>query len=280
LPGIISACEKKWQVNITRTPVANLSFNYIAKARLDNGKKVVVKIGPPEKEFFTEMETLDRFNGNGMVRLLAGDTELRAMILEAISPGTSLREIQSKDDEKATEIGASVIQKVVLPVPKRHSLPSLANWVEVLNRIADFPLDGPVTVKRIKKAQHIFDALESSKNKDMLIHGDLHHDNILFGKNKGWVAIDPKGLIADPVYNTARFMMNWWHTNPRTGMIVRRFNIFSDITGFAKDRLIGWAYVDCMISRSWCIEEGNDPNGFPHSFPYIELLDKLVDSIF
>lgn len=279
LPDIIVACEKRWQIKISRTPVENLSWNYIAPAYTDKGQKIIVKIGPPEKEYFTEMETLHHFDGKGMVRLLAGDAELRAMLMEAITPGTSLRQIQKEDDENATKIGASVIRNVTLPVPEIHSLPSLANWADVLNRVQRLSLDGPVTLSRVAKARHIFNTLESSKDKDMLIHGDLHHDNMLFDEKRGWLAIDPKGLIADPVYNTARFMMNWWGTTPETESIIKRLDIFSSATGFDKNRIMGWAYVDCMISRSWAIEEGNDPGVFPHSAQYIELLERLVDRI-
>jgi len=279
LPNIISACEAMWRVNINRTPVENLSWNFISHALLENGRPAIVKIGPPEKEFYTEMEALDHFNGKRMVRLIAEDAELRAMLMEAVVPGTSLRQIQKEDDREATKIGASVIRDVLMPVPGNHSLPLLADWAEVLTRVQGC-LAEPVTRNRVTKAQHIFHALDSSKDKDMLIHGDLHHDNILFDEKRGWLAIDPKGLIADPAYNGARFMMNWWDTTPHTDLIKRRIDLFTSITGFDEERLIGWAYVDCMISSAWCIEEGNGSCAFSYIPLYIDLIEKFVDDIF
>src|SRR5690606_26100930 len=40
------------------------------------------------------------------------------------------------------------------------------------------------------------------------LHGDLHHDNIIGDGHGGWLAIDPHGLIGDPVYDVANIFGN------------------------------------------------------------------------
>lgn len=42
----------------------------------------------------------------------------------------------------------------------------------------------------------------------MLLHGDFHHDNILLGNDGEYIIIDPKGVIGDPVFDIARFILN------------------------------------------------------------------------
>ena len=42
----------------------------------------------------------------------------------------------------------------------------------------------------------------------MLLHGDLHHENIVLDQNRGYILIDPKGVVGDPVFELSRFILN------------------------------------------------------------------------
>jgi streptomycin 6-kinase len=98
LPKIIDQLETKWKIKIEK-PFANLTYNYAAPAKLENGTSVVIKIGfPNDKEFIIEMNALIIFNGEGIAKLLEHDKENFAMLLERLEPGTTLSKL--KDDEK------------------------------------------------------------------------------------------------------------------------------------------------------------------------------------
>ncbi len=60
----------------------------------------------------------------------------------------------------------------------------------------------------IKKAEYFFLELEERKYQPRLLHGDLHHWNILRSESRGWQAIDPKGVIGQPLLESARFLDN------------------------------------------------------------------------
>src|SRR6266567_6137524 len=45
----------------------------------------------------------------------------------------------------------------------------------------------------------------ASSAEPVLVHGDLHHDNVLSSARAGWLAIDPKGVAAEPAYETSRY---------------------------------------------------------------------------
>src|SRR5690606_32629292 len=91
------------------------------------------------------------------------------------------------------------------------------------------------------------------------LHGDLHHDNIM-SSDRGWLAIDPKGLIGDPAYETANVFIN-----PERGTeiaadpkrIAARADILSQRLGYTRKRILGWAAAHAALSACWDIEDGN-----------------------
>jgi streptomycin 6-kinase len=46
-----------------------------------------------------------------------------------------------------------------------------------------------------------------------LLHGDLHHENILKNENGSYTVIDPKGVIGDPVFDLSRFILDEFRDN-------------------------------------------------------------------
>ncbi|MGH7246269.1 MAG: aminoglycoside phosphotransferase family protein, partial [Candidatus Levyibacteriota bacterium] len=90
IPRIIIALEKKWSLHVL-DPFP-LYYNYVAPVKQEDGTDAVVKIGfPQDKEFFSEIEALRIFNGNGSVQLLKEDKENTAILLERIVSGNTLR---------------------------------------------------------------------------------------------------------------------------------------------------------------------------------------------
>jgi streptomycin 6-kinase len=119
--------------------------------------------------------------------------------------------------------------------------------------------------------------LESSKQEDNLIHGDLHHDNILYDEKRGWLAIDPKGRIGDPAYNAARIMRNYWDTKPTEPLVRKRFEILADVLGFSEQRIASWAYLDCVLSESWDLDEIGKRG--ENEKPIIALIEIVMESL-
>jgi streptomycin 6-kinase len=85
----------------------------------------------------------------------------------------------------------------------------------------------------------------------MLLHGDLHHENIRADRERGWVAIDPKGVIGAPAHEAA-----WFQHNPIPGFLSmddprgvarRRVEILASILGADRARLLAWAFFDAVL---------------------------------
>lgn len=106
----------------------------------------------------------------------------------------------------------------------------------------------------IERAERIGAELLDSVTEEVVLHGDLHHFNILSSDREPWLAIDPKGIVGDPNYDPAPFL-----ANPKlveTSALQRRVDIFVDEGGLDRERLLGWAQVYAAMSAWWTIEDG------------------------
>ncbi|MEK7137679.1 MAG: aminoglycoside phosphotransferase family protein [Patescibacteria group bacterium] len=254
LPAIIEECKEQWE--LTLEPHAyDLSYNFIAPVRTKDNQKAILKIGfPKEKEVLTEIESLRYFPGKYSVRILEHNVKLRAFIVERLTPGTSLRETHLKNDPEATQIALPLLRGIPVNVPKNHKFPSLADWAKVFERVRNMNVKGTITHSILDQAQRTFEKLDATKKEEKLLHGDLHHDNILCDEKRGWIAIDPKGVIGDPSFNGSRFIINNWSDRPTDELLQLRVTMIAKALGYDEARIAGWAYVDYIISNCWTLE--------------------------
>ncbi len=259
LPNILKLYSQKWALDIT-APEHTLNYNYVAPARLKDGTEAIIKIGYPNPEIVSEINALKAYEGKKAVKLLRTDPENGVLLLERIRPGRALTEIQERDDEEATKIAATVIRDLPTSTPKGVEFSTVAQWGEVFHRIQNKGLPQGMIVM-LNQAEELMTELDQSKQEEKLLHGDLHFENILFDEKNGWVAIDPKGVIGDPVYEAARLLHNpsnlFKKDNPK-GIIKQRIEILSAILNYEKERIAKWAFVDSLLATCWSIEDNGD----------------------
>jgi streptomycin 6-kinase len=109
LPALLAECEQRWSLTIM-PPFAPLSYNYVAPARLPDGRDIVLKVGFPSAELVSEMEALRLYDGHGIARLLDSDRERGVLLLERLNPGTMLSNLtdhSSQCDAPALEASAA-----------------------------------------------------------------------------------------------------------------------------------------------------------------------------
>ncbi len=185
LPSLVAACARRWSLQV-EPPFPDLSYNFAAPARRADGTNLVLKICFPDWEFITEADALRLFAGRGAVQLLEVDLDVGAMLLERIEPGTSLVIL---DDEAATSAAASVMRRLWRPVPAGHRFPTVADWAAGFSRLRT-RFDGgtgPLPARLVEKAERLFGELLVSSATPVLLHGDLHHGNVLAaGGSLGW----------------------------------------------------------------------------------------------
>lgn len=258
LPAILAACEERWGITIG-SPFANLSFHYVARAVHANGTGVVIKACSPTGEFLQESTALRLFDGHGMVQLLACDTADEVMLLEGLQPGTVLTTVE--DDERAISIAANVMRQLWRPVPAEHPFKSVFDWGKGFIRLREYfgGGNGPFSKSLLEEAETLYAELSASMAAPVLLHGDLHQDNILAAARQPWLAIDPKGLIGEPAYETGSLLRNplpQLLLMPQPGRVLaRRIDQLAEELDLDRARVHDWGLAQSVLAAWWSIED-------------------------
>lgn len=206
LPSLLARCEDQWQLTDC-VPAENLSINLVCYARSALYGDVVLKIEGPHPDRFTEMTTLRLYAGRQACTCLAIDEEIAAILLERIVPGYDLRTLP--DMQEQLEIGAEVIATLPIPLQEPHGLPHYRDWITraIANTHAHYHPSAQM-IHVMAAAAELFDQICPGDEPRYLLHGDLHHDNMLFHNDGMWKVIDPQGVIGAPFLESARFIQN------------------------------------------------------------------------
>lgn len=258
LPSLQNQLAQKWSLTkLEQEP--DLSYNYLAYAEDHQGMPVVLKVGVPNPELMSEIQALKTYNGGAAVKLIDADPDLGALLLERLLPGKDLR---SSDDQDATRIAASLMKRIWTPLPINSDFPTAADWCRGFERYpAIYPSGGPIPENLVDTASSLAVYLLSGSEDQFLLHGDLHHMNILYG-DRGWTAIDPKGVIGEPGFEVGALLLNpfpeliqWPHI---TQIQRERIEILGDVLGLDKRRLTNWSFVRAVLSAIWSVEDNQD----------------------
>jgi len=276
LPTILATCEERWNLTIG-APVGNLSFNYVAPAILADGTEAVIKTGLTD-EFPSQPQILQHFDGHGMVQLLAYDEDNAAMLLERLRPGLSLRTVA--DDEVAISAAAAIMRKTWRPLPPQHyPFPTILDWGKGFARLRERHAGGtgPFPQARFERAEKLYAELCASMAEPVLLHGDLHQDNILSAEREPWLAIDPKGVIGEPAFETGALLRNFWPdilsvANPKL-LLARRIDQLAAELSLDRERIYHWGFSQAVLSTLWGLEDTGKLSS--EGLYFVELLESL-----
>jgi streptomycin 6-kinase len=252
LPELIGHFEQRWSLRV-EAPFANLTYNYVAPAWRADGSAAVLKLGVPNKETNTEIEALRLYDGQGMARLLEADAGQGALLLERLLPGTPL--VSVGDDDTATQLAGQVMRQLRRLLPPEHAFPTVEKWASGLARLrAQFDGGtGPLPAALVRQAEGLFRDLLASSAAPVLLHGDLHHNNILAAERAPWLALDPKGVAGEPAYEVCALMRN-----PRpqpAAVLARRASILAEVLEIDRKRILAWSFAQAVLSAWWSIED-------------------------
>lgn len=258
LPALLADCSERWSLTIG-PPFPMSAYSYAAPATRNDGTAIVIKARFPNHESRNEVEALRWYEGRGAVQLLDSDLDLGILLLERLEPGTMLSTIES--DEQATSIAASVMKQLWRPAPLDHSFPTVAGWSQGLSKLREQfgGTSGPLPERLVSQAEGLFkELLSSPPSESVVLHGDLHHFNILSATRQPWLAIDPQGVVGDPGYEVGALLRNpipdiaFW---PNLSQILaRRVDQLAEKLGFDKERILAWGIAHCVLSAWWDIE--------------------------
>ncbi|GAA1742538.1 aminoglycoside phosphotransferase family protein [Luedemannella helvata] len=264
LPGVVAAVAADWR--LTLADPYDLTYHWVAPATRADGAPVVLKLGVPgSPQLATEAAALTAYGGCGAVALLAHDPARGALLLERADPGTPLRALVPAADDEATAAVADVARRLHRPPPPGHGLPGLARLGRAFDGyLRSFPDDGPLPRGLVGKAAEVFAGLLATAPAGVLLHGDLHHDNVLRATRERWLAIDPHGLVGDPGYEAGALLYNPDPTRPDARLlplVLPRVEALAHGLGLSADRVVAWGFVKAVLSEVWTVEDGGAPGG-------------------
>ena len=261
LPALLEGCRARWSLELG-SPFADLSYNFVIAARGPGGEDFALKLGVPCRELESEAAALRLFDGAGAVRLLDHDAERGALLIERALPGDPVHELL--DDAGATRAAARLMLRLWREPPAAHAFPTLDEWFRAFDRLrSDFHGgSGPFPPELVATAERTLSELNASAGRAVILHGDLHHANILSTAEGGWIAIDPKGICGDRGYEVGPFTLNRLPDGaPESALseVMRgRLSIFSDELGIGRERLARWAFCHSVLSALWSFEDSDD----------------------
>lgn len=273
LPVLIEDASQRWGLKDVQ-PVSNLSYNFVAFAKrvstrfasTTKQEDVVLKIGVPNPELTSEIAALKLFSGDGACRLLEADEEHGILLLERLKPGLMLSEL--KNDDERTHIAVDVMQKIWREIPAAgdgslsDQFIKLSDWFDALIQIR-LHFDGgtgPFQKKLLEYIESVLPELFADNNMKLL-HGDFHHFNIL-SSERGWLVIDPKGVVGPVGYEIGPLMINPRNsTSDRVNFKAqteRRVSILAERLGWEREIILNWAAAHAVLSTWWDIQDGMD----------------------
>jgi streptomycin 6-kinase len=220
---------------------------------------VVLKVVKQPGDEWRSGEILEAFDGNGVARVHTWAPG--AVLMERLRPGNSLVDMALDGrDEDATDILAGVIQQMSGHESARPPLAcaSIQDWGKGFERYIATGND-QIPMDLVEAAHRVCLSLCATQREPKLLHGDLQHYNVLFDSGRGWLAIDPKGVIGELEFEIGAVLRN---PVERPELFLSRATIESRIKQFASklhldyERALAWGFAQAVLSAIWDIEDG------------------------
>ncbi len=272
LPKLVEHVAHIWNLSGLK-PLNSLSYHYLLTG-LQNNRSIILKIGFDRDSLKREENALLAFKGYGCVKLIQYNNDLGVLLMEEVLPGTPLKVLFPKQEQESIQIASQVIKRLHTAfLPKNNSFVTLEHWLSILDQEWDVP------EIYLKKARSLSRKLLRGCEKNVLLHGDLHHDNILSSQENSWLVIDPKGIVGDQSFEVASFIRNplpeLLEQSDLKNLIENRIQSFSKYLNIREERLRAWSYVHAVLSMCWMLEDNLDPQNV---FELVKLFYLIVNN--
>lgn len=248
-----AAHARCWGVSIKETRATETSL--IGFGTRGNQPIVLKVIRKENSEEWRCGEILRAFDGQGMIRVI--EHANGAVLLPRLTPGHNLGSLclEGKDDE-ATEIIAAIIERISTATRELTWVGSIERLKPDFERFRDGAA-GFIPFAFVERAEALFVELCATQRKPQLLHGDLHHYNVLFDETSGWVGIDPWGAIGEIEFEVGASLRNPVDAPQllnAPAVIERRLRMHEKHLKFDMERALKWAFATTVLGILWPVE--------------------------
>ncbi|WJR67379.1 aminoglycoside phosphotransferase family protein [Neorhizobium sp. CSC1952] len=256
----ISAFPPEWRIE-SADRIADTVAGTVYEVSRAGGEIDIVKVLKPKvlADNLRGVDFLEWRDGVGAIRLLARSENV--ILLEHAGRETLRDRIATHGDEQATRIAAEVLVEYHRPsvTPPPAGLLPLSGYFASLFRKAGEDRKEGIESPYLEAAA-MAEELISDQRDIKPLHGDLHHENIMFGP-RGWLIIDPAGLIGDAALDVANMFSNPLDRFDLTrdeGRIASMASIFAETLKRDVRTILRYAFSYGCLSASWHEEDGNE----------------------
>lgn len=248
LPRLVDECLQQWSLR-TGAPFPYAYASLALPARLPGGTDAVLKVQFPDRESEHEAAALEHWGGDGAVTLLAHDSERRALLLERCRPGTPLSGLTP---DAALDVMIGLLPRLWRPAgaPFRPAADEAEWWAQYLPEKwerAGMPFERIL----LDAALDALQALPASQGEQVLLHQDLHADNVLRSEREPRLVIDPKPLTGERELGIAALVRGGeLGDGPRP--LHHRLERMTDELGLDRDRARAWTLAQTL---AWAFED-------------------------
>lgn len=242
VPELVRECVDLWELRLGAPYVAGAA-GYTARVELPGGTPAVLKLIYPHREAEHEADALAAWDGHGAVELLARDEGRSAMLVERCEPGEPLA---AAGPELALEVLIGLLPRLWVRASEPfHTLEDEAAWwIGYLPE--QWERSGrAVERKLVDVAVDALRSLSATQGEQVLLHQDLHGDNVLAAEREPWLVIDPKPLIGEREFAVAPIVRSFELGHSRRDALYRLDRLTSDL-GLDRERARGWTIGQTM----------------------------------
>lgn len=224
-----------------------------------SGEKLMLKIARPDDDEAHAADMLRYYNGHGAVRLIRNDGSVQLLErLEASSGQQTLEQMVSAGQaDAATHIICDVIGQLHAVPPSQEPLKNLIPFRHRSDEMRQHVDEGRVQASDRPLFQFAYDLCDEliaeTIDTQQPLHGDIHHGNIIHS-SRGWLAIDPKGILGPRIYEYANTLFNPVTTPAIVSDVKhmeRQASIIAESGGFDKKLLLQFAFLHAMQCAAW-----------------------------
>jgi len=230
---LVTDCCLRWDLRAGE-PYVPGAAGYVVRVERADGTPAVLKVFWPHREAEQEADALERWDGDGAVRLLARDDERSAMLLERCEPGSFL---STHDDPLGVLV--ELLPRLWRSAEGFRPLAEEAEWW-LEHDLADVP------DKRLRDAAvGYLRELVPTQGEQVLLHQDLHGENVLAAQREPWLVIDPKPLAGEREFSVAPIVRSSELGHSKRDALSRLDRLCSELE-LDRDRALGWTIAQTM----------------------------------
>ena len=237
------------------------SVNCIFKCVSAKYGACILKIGNDSEDSENEYKILKEYNGKHFCKVYEADIPNGVLLLECIVPGTQLR--AEPDLDKRLDIFFDAFRSLHVKPTDKAIYKTYMGWVSDITEYMRDRKDYENFYEHMYKAEQVCRSLCEKYTGEMLLHGDLHHDNILLGSDNNYRIIDPKGVVNDIVFDIPRFILNEFDDVMDDAFYNKYVYItrtLSEKLNIPEHDIRRLTYVEMCMANCWNVRGGDTPD--------------------